>query len=181
VARKLKDNDEQKDKSPDEQKDIENRLEEKTSEDKIMIPIVLTNNPRAKKLTIPKQKEFLQSLIDDWNVAKASHKIGVTRQSVYEFLGKNEGFRKAFEEIKQSHLDEIEMNLMERGKGHNFTPGIFMLKAYRPERFGDKPETAIQINVSSEHALTKLKNLLDKPTSALPVEPVLTLDDERRG
>jgi len=124
-------------------------------------------------MTIAKQKEFLQSLIEDWNVSKASHKIGVTRQSVYEFLGKNEAFRNSFEEIKNGHLDLVECNLMEKGKGHNFTPGFFMLKAYRPQRFGDKPDTAIQINVSSEHAQIELMNLLEKACPK-PMNPEFT-------
>jgi hypothetical protein len=153
-----KDNYEREKKKSEE--DIKNTLEEKTVEDLVMIPIVLTNNPRAKKMTIAKQREFLQAVIEEWNVAKAAHKIGVSRSTIYDLIEKSEGFRKAFEEIRDSHLDDIECNLINEGKGRNFTPGIFMLKQWRPERYGPKIEIDTGPTITLENAGAELRRLL---------------------
>ncbi len=47
------------------------------------------------------------------------------------------------------------------------------------EVYGDKPETAIQVNITSENAHIELKNLLDKPITR-PVNCEFTLLDEEK-
>ena len=144
-----------------------------------MIPIVLTKNPRAKKFTIPKQKNLLKYLIKEFNVGKAAHKVGISRRYVYMFLKNNPAFKTAFDEIRESHLDDIECNLISEGKTRNFTPGIFMLKSHRRSVYGDKPETPILINISSENARIELKNLLDKPFPE-PIDAEFTLFEKEK-
>ncbi len=152
MARKsLKNQDNTEKKKPDDNEEIKDNLNESTGENSVLIPIVLSKNPYVKKMTIAKQKEFLGHLIAEWNVSKAAHKIGINRRSIYEFIKNNSSFKNAFEEIKESHLDDIECNLVNEGKTRNFTPGIFLLKSHRRSVYGDKVEMDVtqQINVES--------------------------------
>ncbi len=85
-------------------------------------------------------------------MGKAAHKVGISRRYVYMLLKNNPAFKTAFEEIEESHLDDIECNLISEGKTRNFTPGIFILKSHRREVYGDKVDIGVDvaINIESE-------------------------------
>ena len=83
-------------------------------------------------------------------MGKAAHKVGISRRYVYMFLKNNPAFKTAFEEIKESHLDDIECNLISEGKTRNFTPAIFMLKSHRRSVYGDKLDIDVDVAINIE-------------------------------
>ena len=120
------------------------------------------------KLTRKKKLQFIEELGKEFNVSKAAAAVGVHRKAIQYLINNDEQFREAFEEIKNGWLDKSEgsgfvVAIQPTREGYNDRK--LMLAAHRPEKYANKPETAIQVNISTEHGQISLNNLLDKPSN----------------
>lgn len=134
--------------------------EEKVS----LIPIKLNESPKAVKLTRKNKLRLLELLAKSWNITRACSEIGVSRQGLYEYLALNRdlSFKKAFQQVKDSHLDDIEEFQIEQGKKNekNFVPGIFQLKSHRREIYGDRVEVDAKHELKIENPNLEIRALL---------------------
>lgn len=92
----------------------------------------------------------LDALKIDWNIYKAAQRCGIARRLVYEWLEADHDFKRAFNEVRDGHLDGCESNLLMEGSQNKkaWVPAIFMLKSHRPEVYADRHETTLNINHS---------------------------------
>ena len=95
------------------------------------------------------KQRVLAYLETDWNLYNASLSAGVRRFQLDFWLRDDQEFAKAFQELKDKHLDGCESNLFKQGKDSkkSFVPAIFLLKSHRPEVYGDKAVIDLNQNV----------------------------------
>ncbi len=120
------------------------------------------------KLSRHKQKKFLQYYSQTFNISKSAHQLGINRRSVYDTIQNDERFKREIEELKERVIDGVEENLVVIGSQPDMRaiPAIkFILENQRKDIYGKQPETAIQVNISTEHGQISLNNLLDKPSN----------------
>lgn len=90
------------------------------------------------RLTAEKKALFLEALSEMPNVARACRIIGLSRTKMYEYRQEDPAFAKAWEDAIEEGVDSLEEAAFERAKRISDTLTIFLLKAYRPEKFMDR-------------------------------------------
>lgn len=157
---------------------------DKNSEDKYIIPLNVGNPKRyPAKLTAPKRKIVLESLSEEWNVSLAASKIGCSRQAIEQLTERDPVFQKAYERVEQAYLDRIEgisVTMACEASRDGFPDRKLQLQSRRRDIYGQKPDTAIQVNIASENAHIELKNLLDKPVTK-PINAEFTVIGEEQS
>lgn len=109
---------------------------------------------------------FLDELRLSGNVSAATSKAGLTRSIVYKQRKANGAFRIAWEEAMDVALDYLEAYLWDKAMGKKTDEGIdekiaiFLLKAHRPEIFGDGKSRAGKMD--QKRALSPRKRLMKK-------------------
>lgn len=98
---------------------------------------------------------FLDSFKTSANLAKAAGLVGFKRKEVIAHFEQDAVFYKAYQEAVESLCDEAESHIY-RIAGRNPTAAIMFLKAFRKERWGDKPQKE-----DNKRTVEKLKSLLD--------------------
>lgn len=82
-----------------------------------------------------KQKDFLILLEKSAsNVSAACKKMGISRQTHYEWLDKSDTYKKEVENLQDSLIDFAETKLMEKIKEGDTTANIFFLKTKAKHR-----------------------------------------------
>ncbi len=98
--------------------------------------------------TVEKEVVFLEVLQQTGNVTKATTKAGLDRSLVYRKRNSNSVFRKKWQNAMDQALDYLEAYLWDKAMGKDMDEisdgpvvdekiAIFLLKAHRPEIFGD--------------------------------------------
>ena len=79
--------------------------------------------------------QFLELMKERWNVYLNAKELGINRTLVYTQWLHDPEFKIKFDEIRDSHLDGAEANLMFQAQHDKkaYVPAIFMLKSHRPE------------------------------------------------
>lgn len=88
------------------------------------------------KMTNEKKQEFIDKYRDTPNIGKVARSMGVNRRTVHTHLQRDEAFKMALEDVRQSHVDDAEELLIQTARGEhkmgqNFLPTIAYLKAHR--------------------------------------------------
>lgn len=102
----------------------------------------------SKRWTIKKEAIFLEVLQQTGNVTKATAKAGLDRSLVYRRRNLRPAFREKWQNAMDQALDYLEAYLWDKAMGKNANNtadgqivdekiAIFLLKAHRPEIFGD--------------------------------------------
>ncbi len=102
----------------------------------------------SKRWTIKKESIFLEILQQTGNVTKATSKAGLDRSLVYRRRNMHPKFREKWQNAMDQALDYLEAYLWDKALGKNVDASsdgqvvdekiaIFLLKAHRPEIFGD--------------------------------------------
>lgn len=121
------------------------------------------------KLTLEKKQQFLAALAEFPNVSRAAEQIAVTRVTLYEHRANDPEFAAAWDNALDEGIEKAEATALQRGLTTSDTLLIFMLKAYRPEKYRDNVRHeltgadggAININVSD------IRNLSDDELNAI--------------
>lgn len=132
----------------------------------------------SKKGLAEKERIFFDKLRETGNVTAATQAAGLDRSAVYRKRNSNKKFRQAWQEAMEEALDKLEAIVWEKAMGSNDNDqqstvksadeklAIFLLKAHRPEIFGDgklrkRPEGSGMDNSS---ARKKLLSRIDQIT-----------------
>jgi len=106
----------------------------------------MTNNRAKLRWSKEREEIFLDELRQSGNVSAATSKASLTRSLVYKRRKANASFRKNWEEAMDVALDYLEAFLWDKAMGKKNETNdkvvdekiaIFLLKAHRPEIFGD--------------------------------------------
>lgn len=89
--------------------------------------------------TADKKKLALEMLREKLNPGAVCKALGINRQHFYLSMKVDPEFAKAYQDVKQAHLDDIAATMYDRAKTPNGTvAGIFLLKTQRPNEYQDK-------------------------------------------
>ena len=103
----------------------------------INIPINVGRPTRSPaKLTSKKRKQFLELLCRNWNITKAAHDIGVSREAITQLMQRDEIFKSAVEMIRDAYLDKIEsvsLLVASQPTREGFNDRKLQLQAFRKE------------------------------------------------
>ncbi len=102
----------------------------------------------SKRWNAKKETVFLEILQQTGNVTRATEKAGLDRSLVYRRRNLNPRFREKWQNAMEQALDYLEAYLWDKAMGKEITEAqdgglvdekiaIFLLKAHRPEIFGD--------------------------------------------
>lgn len=83
------------------------------------------------------------------NISNVCSATGISRQTYYDWLDKDEAFGKAMYDAKMEKCDEMEQQLYQRGYEKSDTALIYWLKNNHPN-YKEGPKVMQQINVSSD-------------------------------
>jgi len=115
------------------------------------------DNLANQELANERKAAFLEVLQNLWpNVYQAARSLEIPPRVVYHWKTKDKEFAEKWEEIVQAKMDEVESGLLrdssEKWGAHLRLP---VLKAYRPERWGDrsKVEHSGGVNYTIEHSI----------------------------
>ena len=124
--------------------------------------------------TIKKETIFLEVLQQTGNVSKATAQAGLDRSLVYRRRNMRPEFREKWQNAMEQALDYLEAYLWDKamGKDESETPdgrvvdekiAIFLLKAHRPEIFGDgKKRLAMDEKSKGQSPRSRLLKKLDQ-------------------
>ncbi|GIX17682.1 MAG: hypothetical protein KatS3mg119_1868 [Rhodothalassiaceae bacterium] len=104
--------------------------------------------------TPPQRARFLAVLRETANVSAAARAVGMSRSGAYQLRQQDEAFRAAWDDALEEALDLLEAELWRRAlkgvarpvfyggkrcgviRSYSDQLGMFLLKAHRPERYG---------------------------------------------
>lgn len=131
---------------------------------------------------------FLAELAETGNATRAASAAGVSRRTLYRLRKSDPGFRAAWEDAAEIGMTVIEDMAVQRateghdepvfyqgkqiGSIHKYADNLLamLLKAYRPDRFGNRP-------AMSEPAVSDLRELLDAVDGATHHRPEFDADE----
>lgn len=93
------------------------------------------------KVSPDPKRRFLAYLRDFFSVGKAAQLAGLSRSQVVKWREEDPEFARQWDDIMQTHLDELEREMYERARRKekpDTIAGIFLLKGHRPEKFADR-------------------------------------------
>ena len=88
--------------------------------------------------------QFLQNFLVKRVVGKSCGAVGISRQTLYAWLDKDDKFRKAFEAVEESITEELEEAGFERAIKGSDDLTKFFLKARNRKKYGDKLEHGLE-------------------------------------
>lgn len=104
-------------------------------------------------------KPFLKALSEEPNVSRACKEARVPRSTAYHAREEDAKFRQAWDEAIDDGVDVLEQEARRRALTGSDTLMIFLLKAYRRERFGDKATIDLNVSDLREAAIAKAREL----------------------
>ncbi|PCI33400.1 MAG: hypothetical protein COB54_03595 [Alphaproteobacteria bacterium] len=141
----------------------------------------MAKSPTSKRWTTKKEALFLEVLQQTGNVTKATTKANLDRSLVYRRRNQYPKFQEKWHHAMEQALDYLEAYLWDKAMGKDDTEvpdgpvvdekiAIFLLKAHRPEIFGDgKKRQNVDDNTkgpSPRNRLMKKLGLMAKKSSA---------------
>lgn len=121
-------------------------------ESKLSIPSYISyrsDNPK---------KEIFIAYYDQLNghISNTCAAVPIHRDTYYDWLDKDESFRKAVMECEMHLNDDIREALINKAASGDTASIIFYLKKRHPD-FKDSPNTLVQVNNFTDHAKNELK------------------------
>lgn len=134
------------------------------------------------KLSKTKQNKFVDLYSQFPNMAKCAKSVGISLRTVYSTMERDSDFKELIMECRANIGESLKEAMVQVGsipdaRGANDRRNY--LQAYDDD-FKQKPDTAIQVNITSENAHIELKNLLDKPVTK-PINAEFTVIEEEQS
>ncbi len=85
-------------------------------------------------------EKFFSTLADTLNVTVSAKAAKFDRTTAYAWKRKNPEFKKRWDEVIESSLDDLELSTLNRAKDSSDTLAIFLLKTRRREIYGQEQE-----------------------------------------
>ena len=138
------------------------------------IPVKLRHGKRVLKLTVSKQKQFLELIHKEYNWTKAAATIGVTRKAIEYLHDRDERFREAVKIIKDSWLDRCEeagLDVASLPTREGYNDRKLFLTAHRKE-YQQKPQFQQNILITGDDQKTTITQILQEhmPTQNITVD-----------
>ena len=93
--------------------------------------------------TAKKRVAFIASLRNSGNVRASCHAVGISRKTAYRWKEKWATFAAEWDEALEDSCDVLEAEARRRGMSVSDRLLMFLLKAHRPEVFGEKQQVDI--------------------------------------
>lgn len=93
-------------------------------------------NTIKKKLNLKKQARFINALTDTGNVSRSASTAGIKRSTLYKWRNEDQDFASRWDEALEECTCALEGEAIRRAKEGSDTLLIFLLKALRPEKYG---------------------------------------------
>jgi hypothetical protein len=90
------------------------------------------------KFTPEKRALILEALHNHPSLGRAARKARVSRHTLRNWRLADPEFAAEVEAAREAGFEALEDALIERGAKNDTTAAIFMLKGWKPERYGDK-------------------------------------------
>jgi hypothetical protein len=103
----------------------------------------------------------LQEYISCGVIGEAFTRAGLRTKVHYEWLEKYPSYKEKFEEIKEKFVDSLESEAIRRAKEKSDTLLQMLLKAHRPEVYGDKSKIEMSGSVHAPIQLVFNENMLN--------------------
>jgi len=99
----------------------------------------------------PKKQAFLSALGKSWNISAACEGL-ICRATVYDWLRDDPVFKVQFEAVREAwgeRLEEEAIKRATRAKAPSDVLLIFLLKAWKPEKFGERQKYGLDEDTKS--------------------------------
>ena len=110
------------------------------------------------KLDNIKKEKFVEFYARDevrGNVSVTCSAVGISRQTYYDWLEKDETFRNIIKDLKMSMCDDMEQVLVNRAVDKSDTALIYWLKYNHPQ-YKEKSQVVQQFNVGGESSKNEI-------------------------
>lgn len=96
------------------------------------------------------KKAFLEDFATHGTVTAGAKAAGCGRRTVYDWLARDEEFRKAFAESEQQAIDGLEREAVKRAFAGSDTLLIFLLKGNRPTKYRERVDVTVDARKAAE-------------------------------
>ncbi len=142
----------------------------KQAESQSPVLILNTGKPRRPdykdlKLTVKNRKIVLESLLEEFNLAKAAAKVNVTYNAIRDLINRDEDFAASVEQVKEAwseNLVGIGLKVASFPSREGHADRKLFLEAYRQKEFGRKLDVNVTAKVTHETAIPKILDTLDR-------------------
>lgn len=93
------------------------------------------------------KERFIQLFSQTCNMSTAAEKLDIERSTVYYWLRTDPDFKEHFDQARADGVHHLEDVAFQRAEDTSDRVLALLLKAYKPERFGDRPIIASQVNI----------------------------------
>lgn len=130
----------------------------------VQIPVNLRrDHAHTKKLTTAKQKQLLEFLAENFNIARAAASVGVTRRSIERLIRDNPLFAQAYQDVKDLHLDNCEEAMFvvaSQPSRDGFNDRKLALQAHRSQIYAPRQDINLTGHVTVDLAPVEIRRLL---------------------
>lgn len=139
----------------------------KQAESQSPVLVLETGKPirRVHKLGVKERQIILESLLEEFNIAKAAAKVNVTYHSVKALMERDEKFADSVNQVKEAWAENmvgigLKVASIPTREGH--ADRKLFLEAYRQKEFGRKLDVQIDHKITHETAIPELSRILDR-------------------
>lgn len=139
----------------------------KQAEPQSPVLVLETGKPirRVHKIGVKERQIILESLLEEFNIAKAAAKVGVTYHSVKALIHRDEKFADSVQQVKEAWSENLvgvglKVASIPTREGH--ADRKLFLEAYRQKEFGRKLDVSVDAKITHETAIPELSRILDR-------------------
>jgi predicted DNA binding protein len=110
--------------------------------------------PRRTDLTPEKKTRYLRAVEQLGTLTAGCRAAAVSHNTIYQWREHDDAFMLAEQQARTTFADELEHEVVTRGRAGSDTLLIFMLKAVRPEKFRDRVDVRQTVTSDSGDQLT---------------------------
>lgn len=141
------------------------------------LPPVRRRAAAVKRLRLEERRgAFLEALAKYGVVKHACEASGMSRKTVYDWRSRDEEFAEQWREALESACDTLEEAARERAISRSDTLIMFLLRAYRPQVFGERRRIDVtathKLEISDGDLMERAKEIIDAEYTFLPEEAV---------
>lgn len=135
--------------------------------------------PRYLDFSKDKKRDFLEKLANCWSPTAAARSVGMTREMVFKHREGDAAFAKQWDDAIEQSVDTLEDQAINRAMNRSDTLMIFMLKALRPHKYGDKLNVTNNVNITVQKAREELAGVpKEQLLASLAALEAPTIDSE---
>lgn len=131
---------------------------------KVVVAPALKDVPPVMAHSDATRAAALRAFVEFGTVRAACKAAHVGRTAFYEWVNTDPAFARAFAEAQDDVVDELEEEALKRAKDDDTTLIIFLLKAYRRQRFGDRQTVTVMHSEVKTRVARQIEIIASQPT-----------------